>query len=142
MRSWVVQPESLLTQWETVSTSVVTFLGVMTLLAASAAILFTTAAEALVAPKLKDIVQNKVLQGLVSGHYANSVLIADSCLMPVPRNSSNPDTEDDTCLQTTLAEQAGHDLNSYLSTWMNALDTGVNTSTTACKSSDHGLLAF
>lgn len=52
-RSWVMQPGTLITHWETVRYAALTFLGLVSLLCATAAMFYTTASDALVAPKLK-----------------------------------------------------------------------------------------
>jgi hypothetical protein len=47
MRTWIMQPGSLIVHWETVRYSALTILGVITLTATLVAMLYTTAAEAL-----------------------------------------------------------------------------------------------
>lgn len=52
-RLWIMQPGTLITHWETVRYAALTFLGLISLLCAVTAMLYTTASDALVAPKLK-----------------------------------------------------------------------------------------
>lgn len=47
MRTWIMQPGSMIVHWETLRYSALTFLGAMTLTATIIAMLYTTAAEAL-----------------------------------------------------------------------------------------------
>jgi hypothetical protein len=47
MRTWIMQPGSLIVHWETVRYSALTVLGLITLTATVVAMLYTTAAEAL-----------------------------------------------------------------------------------------------
>lgn len=47
MRSWIMQPGSMLVHWETLRYSALTFLGLIALIASFVAMLYTTAAEAL-----------------------------------------------------------------------------------------------
>lgn len=47
MRAWVMQPGTMITQWQTVRHAAFSFLGVVSLLAALVAMLYTTASDAL-----------------------------------------------------------------------------------------------
>lgn len=47
MRSWIMQPGTMLTHWETVRYAAVSFLGLVSLLAAVMAMLYTSASDAL-----------------------------------------------------------------------------------------------
>jgi hypothetical protein len=53
MRSWILQPGTLITHWEGVRYAGVTVLGILSLLSAVLAMLYVTAANALVQPQLK-----------------------------------------------------------------------------------------
>jgi len=53
MRTWIMQPGTMVTQWESVRYAGVTVLGGISLLAALGALLYGTAATALVQPQLK-----------------------------------------------------------------------------------------
>jgi hypothetical protein len=64
MRSWILQPGTLFTHWESVRYAGVTLLGFVSLLAAILALLYVTAANALVQPQLKfNPPQNYLMQG-------------------------------------------------------------------------------
>jgi hypothetical protein len=64
MRSWILQPGTLFTHWESVRYAGVTLLGFVSLLAAILALLYVTAANALVQPQLKfNHPQRYVMQG-------------------------------------------------------------------------------
>ena len=64
MRSWILQPGTLFTHWESVRYAGVTLLGFVSLLAAILALLYVTAANALVQPQLKfNAPQRYVMQG-------------------------------------------------------------------------------
>jgi hypothetical protein len=64
MRSWILQPGTLLTHWESVRYAGVTVLGFISLLAAILALLYVTAANALVQPQLKfNRPQHYLMQG-------------------------------------------------------------------------------
>lgn len=64
MRSWILQPGTLVTHWESVRYAGVTLLGFVSLLAAILALLYVTAANALVQPQLKF---NRPQQYLMQG---------------------------------------------------------------------------
>lgn len=53
MRSWAVQPGTIFSHWESVQYGALSRLGALTLLAAAVALLYTSAATALVQPQLK-----------------------------------------------------------------------------------------
>jgi hypothetical protein len=65
MRSWILQPGTLFTHWESVRYAGVTVLGIIALLATILAMLYVTAANALVGPQLKSHESgNRSMQGL------------------------------------------------------------------------------
>lgn len=53
MRSWILQPGTLITHWESVRYAGVSILGILSLLAAILALLYVTAANAVVQPQLR-----------------------------------------------------------------------------------------
>jgi hypothetical protein len=64
MRSWILQPGTLFTHWESVRYAGVTVLGIIALLATILAMLYVTAAQALVGPQLKSNESgNRSMQG-------------------------------------------------------------------------------
>lgn len=65
MRSWILQPGTLITHWEGVRYAGVTVLGVISLLSAILAMLYVTAANALVQPQLKfNVPESRLMQGM------------------------------------------------------------------------------
>lgn len=58
MRTWIMQPGTLITHWETVKYAALSFLGVIALTAAFVAILYTTAADAL--GKYPDVLSHSI----------------------------------------------------------------------------------
>lgn len=63
MRSWILQPGTLITHWEGVRYAGVTVLGFTSLLSAILAMLYVTAANALVQPQLKFSHEMHLMQG-------------------------------------------------------------------------------
>jgi hypothetical protein len=66
MRSWILQPGTLVTHWQRVRYAGITMLGVVSLLSAILAMLYVTAANALVQPQLKFITYERPLKGKLS----------------------------------------------------------------------------
>jgi hypothetical protein len=134
MRTWVMQPGTLITHWEAVRYSGMTLLGGITLLAAFSAIFYTTAAEALVAPKLRDgAMHTTVLEGQVAASFANSVYLESQCQTPITRTTLDPDIEGTTCLQIEHAGQGWHNFKSYIDTWVDTTYVGNMSNTLNCK---------
>ncbi|OAP61913.1 hypothetical protein AYL99_04116 [Fonsecaea erecta] len=132
MRSWVMQPGTLITNWIVVRYAASTVLGIMVLVAVLAATFYTTAAEALVAPKPKfGPLEDRTLWGQVAASYANSIYLAQSCETPVPEDPDpdgvGPHPEGDTCLQIDYAGQSFHNFKTFMSDWRERLNVG-NTS--------------
>ncbi|KAF7158923.1 hypothetical protein CNMCM5623_004102 [Aspergillus felis] len=117
MRTWIMQPGSLIVHWETVRYSALTVLGLITLTATLVAMLYTTAAEALVAPKLRmGPVEPRVLVGNVSTEFANPYYLETHCSTPVPQ-AMDPEAAGSTCLDLELVGQAYHNYQAYISAW-------------------------
>ncbi|OAP63705.1 hypothetical protein AYL99_02932 [Fonsecaea erecta] len=92
MRTWIMQPGTLITNWQGVRYAGKTLLGGVVFAAVIAATLYTTAAEALVAPKLKlGPVERKLLFGKVMATYANIQYFDSLCLSAVTDIYEGPD---------------------------------------------------
>jgi hypothetical protein len=129
MRTWIMQPGTLITHWEAVRYAAVSTLGAIALIAALVATFYTTAAEALVAPKLKTgPLEARVLGGQVTAAFANSVWLANNCQTPIQSNV-DPQAAGTTCLQVEHAGQGFHNFLSFLDVWTENIATG-NTSAT------------
>ncbi|GAQ07503.1 hypothetical protein ALT_4824 [Aspergillus lentulus] len=117
MRTWIMQPGSLIVHWETVRYSALTVLGLITLTATLVAMLYTTAAEALVAPKLRmGPLEPRVLVGNVSTEFANPEYLKNHCATPVTL-ATDPEEAGNTCLDLELVGQAYHNYQAYISAW-------------------------
>ena len=129
MRTWIMQPGTLITHWEAVRYAAVSMLGAIALIAALVATFYTTAAEALVAPKLKiGPLEARVLGGQVTAGFANSVWLAENCQTPIP-SGMDPQYGGTTCLEIEHAGQGFHNFLSFLDVWAENVATG-NTSAT------------
>ncbi|KAL4804589.1 hypothetical protein BDV18DRAFT_26369 [Aspergillus unguis] len=117
MRTWIMQPGSLIVHWETLRYSGWTILGAITLTATLVAMLYTTAAEALVTPKLKwGSVEDRVLVGNVYASFANTKYLADNCETPIAL-ADDVEYRNNTCLNMQHAGQAYHNYQSFLHQW-------------------------
>ncbi|KAI0470683.1 hypothetical protein GGR56DRAFT_683754 [Xylariaceae sp. FL0804] len=86
MRNWVVQPGSLFTYWQNIPSAGATILGALSLLATIAALLYTTASDAMVSPKLSmGSWHTTDLQGLVQASYSNPYYVEASCQTPIDK---------------------------------------------------------
>lgn len=84
MRSWVMQPGTLITHFQTVRHTALTLLGLMALTGALVAMLYTTASESLVTPKLKmGPMKRQILYGKVATSFANEKYIEANCKTPI-----------------------------------------------------------
>lgn len=127
MRSWIVAPGTLFTQWTAIRYAAVNILGLIALVAAVAATFYTTAAEALVSPKLKlGPMEHKVLAGGVSAQFANAPYLANHCQTPI-LPSTDPDYGGTTCLQIEYAGLGFHNFQSYMTNWTTEAGSGNTT---------------
>jgi hypothetical protein len=105
MRSWVIQPGSMITHWQNLRYAGLSILGMITLTAALVAMLYTTASDALVSPNLKfGRVVDRQMVGLVKMSYANVAQVAANCQTPISVKT-DPDYSGTTCLQLQNAGQ-------------------------------------
>lgn len=74
-----------------------TILGIISLIACLSGMLYTTASDAMVSPKLKfDDWENVVMEGLVTMSYGNSIAIKKNCLTPISADEDSNSGE--TCI--------------------------------------------
>ena len=84
MRSWVMQPGTMISHWESVRYAAATKLGVFSLLVALMAMVYTTASDALVTPVLKfGATESRIMYGNVSTSFANKDYIENHCNTPI-----------------------------------------------------------
>ncbi|KAL3483514.1 hypothetical protein BJX62DRAFT_249435 [Aspergillus germanicus] len=85
MRTWIMQPGSILMHWESLRYSGGSVLGVLTIISTLVSMLYTTAAEALVAPKLVwGPVEDSILVGNVQSSFANRLHLEQTCDSIIP----------------------------------------------------------
>lgn len=129
----------MLTRWESVRYAGTTMLGLIALLGAAAAILYTSAATALVQPQLKyPGWQSMGMQGLVRTEFANPRYIGQNCKTPIAA-TYDPDY-DVTCVQLEHAAMGYHNYFGYLSSWTDVTNNGTGSSDPAQRPKGFALL--
>lgn len=125
MRNWVIQPGSLFTHWDNVPHAAGTVLGVLTLLATVCGILYTTASDAMVTPKLLfGPWESQKLQGLVQASYANPFFVQDICTTPI-NMTLDPINSAPSCLDVYYSGQSYRNLLAYMKTWQDVTGNGT-----------------
>jgi len=113
MQSWVSQPFSIITHWESVRYAGYTWLGLIALLVAVLSLFYTTASNALVAPHLTIMYQDGwMLHGKVATSFANVSHVKDQCTTPLDKT---------TCIEIQHSGQAYHNYLQYLAVWVEYL---------------------
>ncbi|KAK2794883.1 hypothetical protein FQN51_000626 [Onygenales sp. PD_10] len=129
MRGWIMQPGSLITHWEHVKYAGLSFLGMVALTATIMALLYTTAADALVSPKLKFGPEEMVdFSGRAMTDFANILYLQERCLTPIP-HAIDPGEAANTCLQLSHVGQSYHNYREYMTDWGRIANGGQENST-------------
>ncbi|KAF2236621.1 hypothetical protein EV356DRAFT_498166 [Viridothelium virens] len=120
MRVWIMQPGLMVTRWESVRYAVVSVLGIAALLSAIVAMLYTSAADALVKPQLRfDSWRYRGLQGMVNTSFANAQYIEANCQTPVIP-ALDPEYGTNNCLDVVdFAANSYYNYGRYISNWSN-----------------------
>ncbi|WEW58149.1 hypothetical protein PRK78_003616 [Emydomyces testavorans] len=128
MRSWIMQPGTLLTHWQTVRYSATNVLGMVALTTAWMAMLYTTAAETLVSPKLRfGPIEGTRLYGQVASKFANPYYLANKCLTPITAEMDSL-YAGSTCMDLSHVGQAYHNYEQYIARWGRASRSDNSTS--------------
>ena len=124
MRSWILQPGTMIAHWESVRYAGATYLGAIALVMALMAMVYTTASDALVSPKLKmGELEHRVLYGKVATSFANTYSVMDRCTTPIQKRD-DPDNAGQTCISIEHPGEAYHNYMQYLGTWVDSIDVG------------------
>ncbi|KPM37754.1 hypothetical protein AK830_g8830 [Neonectria ditissima] len=124
MRGWVIIPGSLLTHFETLPSSAMTLLGMLSLTATFAASFYTTASDAMVSPKLKSgHWESKELSGYVRASYANTQYVAADCGYLFDLKDDKFATE--SCVNVQFSGQSYRNLLNFMTTWTTISDNGT-----------------
>ncbi|KAF5577764.1 hypothetical protein FPCIR_11922 [Fusarium pseudocircinatum] len=127
MRNWVIQPGSLITHFETLPSSSLTLLGMLSLTATIAAAFYTTASDAMVSPKLKSgSWEHKELIGYVRASYANAAYVREDC--PYLFNITEDIHAAESCMNVQFSGQSYRNLLNYMNMWTNLNQNGTEIS--------------
>ena len=123
MRSWVLQPGTMLTHPESLRYAAVTRLGILAVLAALLAMVYTTASDALVAPRLRPgKIEHRKLFGQVSTGFANSAVLQKNC--PTPIQADDTEKPGETCIELQFSGESYHNYMQYLGFWNENIQSG------------------
>jgi len=104
----------MITHFQYLRNVALSFLGIITLIAALISMFYTTASDALVSPHLRfGHWDNMVMEGLVKTIYANPSYMKKSCPTPITPNIDS-DFSEVTCLDIENAGQCKLDHHLYL----------------------------
>jgi hypothetical protein len=132
MRSWVMQPGTMITHFEALKSSILSFLGVLSLVAAVVAMLYTTASESLVQPYLRyGPWEHGSMRGLVKTIWANPTFLGENCGTPI--TTKEDDIAGNTCLQIQYAAHSYYNYQRYISDWSTLSRNGNGSSDPALR---------
>jgi hypothetical protein len=140
MWRWVVQPGTLITHFETAKYAGISVLGMLSLVSAVLATLYTSAATALVQPILKSGHWDEMMMaGRVKTSFGNMNYLKQICETPITDTMDKIDGRT-TCLQIEHAGQGYHNYQRYLASWKQVSAWGNGTSDQSRRPQGFGLL--
>ncbi|KAG8168619.1 hypothetical protein KVR01_001368 [Diaporthe batatas] len=122
MRTWITQPGSLLANGQTLRYAGHTVLGILTLIATLVAMLYTTASDTMVRPKLRfSGWHDRDLESYVMSPYGNAQYVKQSCSTPL--HGIDSEHANESCLAVQYSGDAHRNLQNFMATWR---DMGYN----------------
>ncbi|KAI5262790.1 hypothetical protein E4T47_09198 [Aureobasidium subglaciale] len=116
MRTWIIQPGTMFTHFEALKSSIFSILGLLSLVAAVMAMLYTTASESLVQPYLRyGSWEHGIMRGLVKTIWANPTYLGTNCGTPI--TVAEDEIAGNTCLQIQYAAHSYYNYQRYISDW-------------------------
>ncbi|KAF1916879.1 hypothetical protein BDU57DRAFT_449041 [Ampelomyces quisqualis] len=138
MWRWIVQPGTLITHPASAKYAGFSVLGILSLVSAILATLYSSAATALVQPTLRQgSWQQTLLAGRVKTDFANVSYVKSLCQTPIRTDKENGGS---TCLQIEHAGQGYHNYQRYLAEWDKAAANGNGTTKQEKRPPGFGLL--
>ncbi|KAK8049203.1 hypothetical protein PG994_010933 [Apiospora phragmitis] len=117
MRNWAIQPGTLVSHCETIPSAALTLPGILTILATAASMVYTTASDAMVTPKLKfGPWEQRGLGGWVETSYANPQYIKSTCNTPIPASLDELNAGV-SCVEVEYSGQSYRNLLSFMKSW-------------------------
>ncbi|KAH7067989.1 hypothetical protein BKA63DRAFT_103651 [Paraphoma chrysanthemicola] len=118
MRSWILQPGTLLTQWRGVRVAGLSVLGVLSVVATLLTLLYTTAAGTLVQPQLRLAPdENRVFKERAVTDFHNITSAWAHCLDDELSAVTSTTPDAPACAQRRWASACGSNFHQYLNTW-------------------------
>ncbi|POS80273.1 hypothetical protein DHEL01_v201323 [Diaporthe helianthi] len=116
MRTWITQPGSLLANGQTLRYAGHTLLGILTLIATLVAMLYTTASDTMVRPKLRfSGWQDRDLEGYIMASYANVAYVKQACSTPL--HGLDSEHAGESCLAVQYSGDSYQNLLNFMATW-------------------------
>jgi hypothetical protein len=138
MWRWIVQPGTLIMHPESARYAGLSVLGILSLISAILATLYSSASTALVQPTLRQgSWKQTVMTGRVKTDIANVTYVKSLCHTPIRTDAKERGS---TCLQIEHAGQGYHNYQRYLSEWDMAAANGSGTSDQYKRPPGFGLL--
>ncbi|KAM0666950.1 hypothetical protein ACQRIU_004805 [Beauveria bassiana] len=119
MREWVNEPGNLLMNSRSnIKHSGCSLLGVLSLLAGLVAAFYTTASDAMVAPKLKyGKWENRTLSGYIRSSYANPIFVKLSCSTML--KDEDKEEAASSCMDVMVSGESYRNLQAFMRVWTN-----------------------
>ncbi|KAL9084108.1 MAG: hypothetical protein Q9159_005403 [Coniocarpon cinnabarinum] len=118
MRGWIMQPGQMIVHPHAVKYAAVSLMGVLALIAALTAMLYTTAASALVSPQLSwSHFTDRLMQADIKQGFADMTSIMYQCQTPVRNDASGVLTKFQTCIGPEQSAQSLNDFSTWLGNW-------------------------
>ncbi|KAF2130877.1 hypothetical protein P153DRAFT_286938 [Dothidotthia symphoricarpi CBS 119687] len=139
MWRWVVQPGTLITHWEAFFYAGTSVLGILSLLSAVVATLYSSAAAAVVQPVLRDGGDwtPMIMAGSIRSDFANIDYVKAMCETPI---RTDKEYSGATCVQIEHAGQGYYNYQRYLAGWDVAASNGNGSSDQRERPPGFGLL--
>lgn len=126
MRNWINSPGSIVTQFKKVRYAAFSALGLLTILATIGALLYTTASNTMVAPKLK---MGEWTSKPLSGPYFTSYGSIGYAMRQCPNlfgGKTPTDADREGCISVEFCGQSYRDLLSFMATWSDVYENGTS----------------
>lgn len=126
MRDWINSPGSLVMHFKEIRHALFSRLGILTAIATGGALLYTTASNTMVAPKLKmGTWEDKPLSGPYFTSYGSIKYAMKNC--PILFGGKDPIAADrEACISVAFCGQSYRDLLDFMATWSKVYENGTS----------------
>ena len=127
MRGWIMQPGQMLVHPHAVKYALVSLMGFLAIIAALTAMLYTTAASALVSPQLMfSKFYDRTLQNDIRQGFGDVSAVQFGCEFPIRTDPMGDSTKFATCLAPNMAAQSLNNWSTWLAQWASFGRAGSN----------------